>query len=298
MFSSNNDTLELSEILNYDSEIKIYTDYSFLQESSISDHCTNDPVKQEVSHWGLHSFKLVERQNWDRAIAQAANIIADYHPYLPDAPEYMTAAQACGWRDGLQGVDLRPRVYCNKLKQWVLVDSGAAVTVWPKTLCPPQVLDHNAPLALEAVNKTKLPTFGKMDIAIRIGRKTYNHRAVIADVEYPILGWDFVRHYKFSLQWNRFGDIELVDRKSNIRSPLQMKAVPHGTLLALCPTGKPPVHHQFKTYQQWAKVQEQKIEKTQVPVPTKYREILNWYPSVLKPNFTSDNMKHGIIRTT
>ena len=134
MFPNNHATSEIIESLNYENEDKIYTDYSFLQDSDSDEHVTNDPVKQEVSHWGLHSFKPIERQNWDRVIAHAANTIADYHPYLPDAPEYMTAAQACGWRDGLQGVDMRPRVYCNKLKQWVLVDSGAAVTVWPKTL--------------------------------------------------------------------------------------------------------------------------------------------------------------------
>ena len=69
------------------------------------------------------------------------------------------------------GTDSRPYLKDPSTGYWMLVDTGAVVTVWPKSDYPDAELDVT--LLLEAVNKTRIPTFGKRVRNFKIGRKTY-----------------------------------------------------------------------------------------------------------------------------
>ena len=66
--------------------------------------------------------------------------------------------------------DKRPYLYDKQLKHRQLVDSGAAVSVWLTRLLPDAVL--NKGVALQAVNQSRLVTYGKATIVFKISRKT------------------------------------------------------------------------------------------------------------------------------
>ena len=67
-----------------------------------------------------------------------------------------------------------------KSERWMLVDTGAVVTVWPKADFPEAKL--NEKLCLQAVNRSKIPTYGTLIMDYKIGRKTYRHEVILADV--------------------------------------------------------------------------------------------------------------------
>ena len=47
-----------------------------------------------------------------------------------------------------------------------------------------------------------------------------------ADVDFPVLGWDFVRHHKINFVWNEWGDITLQDPRAEISKTLEFKSIP------------------------------------------------------------------------
>ena len=72
-----------------------------------------------------------------------------------------------------------------------MLDTGSAVTAWPKSAYPDAKVD---PLCrLKAVNQSKIQTYGSVTRQIRIGRKTYNKKVIIADIPAPIIGWDMIK---------------------------------------------------------------------------------------------------------
>ena len=70
---------------------------------------------------------------------------------------------------------------------------------------------------------------------VKINNKAYSHSVLIADVEQPILGFDFIWRYKISIIWNRQGELEIFDLKSDVRAPLTVHKVSEGTPLNLAP---------------------------------------------------------------
>ena len=123
--------------------------------------------------------------------------------------------------------DIRPQVQDQIKKEFLLLDSGAQLSVWPKSRVPGAVLDPY--VSIRAVNKSKILTYGKKEISVRFGRKQYNHTVIIADVDRPVLGWDFCKKFRLSLLWTIYGDLVLWDRIANITVPLQVTANKAGT---------------------------------------------------------------------
>ena len=83
--------------------------------------------------------------------------------------------------------DIRPHLRDLNSQRWILVDSGATASVYPRALANKAVPD-SVP-ALKAANGTPMATYGKKVVKIRIGKNL--HIAVncfIADVKNPILG--------------------------------------------------------------------------------------------------------------
>ena len=75
-----------------------------------------------------------------------------------------------------------------------LVDTGAEVSVIPPSRierkCPP------ANLTLHAVNNSPIATYGTRSLTLNLGlRRTFRWVFILADVEKPILGADFLRHF-------------------------------------------------------------------------------------------------------
>ncbi len=79
-----------------------------------------------------------------------------------------------------------------------LVDTGSEVSVIPLTLSkcksPPDKL------TLIAVNSTPITTYGKQSLTLNLGlRRSFAWIFIIADVQRPILGADFLRHFGLSV---------------------------------------------------------------------------------------------------
>ena len=143
-------------------------------------------------------------------------------PTVLPPPDTLPSLEAFGWEPGAHGVDLRTHVYDHVTQEWLLVNSGSQITAYP-----PEPGDQEDPhMCLKAVNGTKIKCFGYKKIEVRIGRKTYGFQAVKAQVESPVLGWDFVTHHRLNLIWNDEGELTINDRKSNSNTKLKYKALP------------------------------------------------------------------------
>ena len=118
--------------------------------------------------------------------------------------EVIPSVFATNWPDGLRGQDLRPKMVDGFGVRYLL-DSGSMTSV-----VKPEPGDRLDPsIRLQAVDGTPFPAFGRREIEIKIGRKLYKISAVIAKVQTPILGWDFIRKYKLDWIWGDFGDLYL-----------------------------------------------------------------------------------------
>ena len=79
----------------------------------------------------------------------------------------------------------------NKCKY--LIDTGAAVSVLPKS-CANRTDTGSLPLV--AANNTTITTYGTSKCVVDIGlKREYDWTFIIADIEQPIIGADFLIHY-------------------------------------------------------------------------------------------------------
>ena len=88
-----------------------------------------------------------------------------------------------------------------------LVDTGAEVSVLPPT--PTERQHPSSHFELHAANRTPIATFGQRLMSLNLGlRRRFNWVFIVADVEQPLLGADFLQH--FHLQVDLHGK-QLVD---------------------------------------------------------------------------------------
>ena len=122
-------------------------------------------------------------------------------------------------------VDIRPHIWDPVLRQFILCDSGSQVSAFP-----PDPGDQPVPgQFLKAANGSRMACFGYKDITFKIGRKQYDFKIIKAQVESPIIGWDFMDRHKLDLRWNDEDKITIYDRKSKVSSVLHFKPVPKQT---------------------------------------------------------------------
>lgn len=81
---------------------------------------------------------------------------------------------------------------CNKF----LVDTGAEVSVIPPTHKDKQNRNRFERIHLYAANSTRIATYGERRLSLNLGlRRAYEWTFIIADVQQPILGADFLERY-------------------------------------------------------------------------------------------------------
>ena len=157
------------------------------------------------------------------------SIAENVDPFQADLPigTVVRAVDALDWKVGQRACDIRPRLYDKTAKVNRLLDSGSQISVTKKR--PEDKIDNS--FRLIAVNGSKITTYGVRDIEVKIGRKEYKIPAVICDVPQEILGMDFINKFKLNFEWDDFDQSELylVDRKAQIRAPLQVVTVPIDT---------------------------------------------------------------------
>ena len=159
----NNNDVALISFDNFsDSNEKIYADFSFLSNSVSETPSTNREP------WGEYQQQPLCQIEWTKQVQVAAIAAANTpDPRPPDK------------------TDMRPHVRDRRSRLWVMLDSGAAISIWPRREYPdlPQ-----AQSSLVAVNGSRISTFGTKDISLDLEGKQYRHRFVIADVQSPIIG--------------------------------------------------------------------------------------------------------------
>lgn len=141
-----------------------------------------------------------------------------------------------------------------------MIDTGAEVSVLPPTNLDKK---NSSPYTLQAVNKSKISTYGEKSMTIDIGlRRTYKWIYIIADVPLPILGADFLRHFSLivDMKNRKLVDsqttLEISGNKTSVISPRPMFSIP---------------------------------EKDDV-----YRSLLNQFRDITRPNFKETAIKHTI----
>ena len=88
-------------------------------------------------------------------------------------------------------------IYDSNTKLTYLVDTGASFS-----LIPPQSddLTPDTVSGLEAANGTPIKTYGEQLLKLTIGlRREFRWPFIVADVSFPILGMDFLRHHELAL---------------------------------------------------------------------------------------------------
>ena len=143
-------------------------------------------------------------------------------PEAGEVPEELPAFQAVNHERGEMGVDFRPHIYDPVMKKFILCDSGSQVGAFP-----PDPGDKPVPnLFLKAANGTKIVCYGYKDIEIKINRKKYPFKIIKAQVESPIVGWDFMKVHKLDLRWDDNDNITICDKKSKASTILHLKKIP------------------------------------------------------------------------
>ena len=308
------DDIELMDFLQkYDT---IYTNFDFLLEDETDFSVESMPTSKP---WGIHASKPVAQSSWEAAVASIVDDIdipirfdtGDISRRFDTLPPHLAHLAGTTWQ-GLVANDIRPRVEDSITNEWLLIDSGAMLTVYPRSRYSNAEIDENR--SIRAINRSRIHTYGQTAIQIRIGRKTYNHIAIIADVDQPVLGWDFCKKYLLSLVWNEWGDLELWDPKAKIKAPLQMSSDRNGPRLAGCaisehfPQSLPQIsalnelfatesQEIVKSFQQWSALQKQKgnNENDLKAVPDNYKALLSKYPSILDCDFKKAEVRHGVV---
>ena len=150
--------MSVEQILNIESDNpdKIYTDFSFLTNDCFSpietDTAGSPPSGSGQQVWGVHESKPVQQTAFEKHLQELLDSVADYSPYMKEL-DLISEIEDSQY-------DSRPRVFDGKSKLWVLVDSGAAVSVLPYSMSLTYAgQEPESHRALEAVNGTRLKTY-------------------------------------------------------------------------------------------------------------------------------------------
>ena len=253
--------------------------------------------------WGIHKTKPEAQTDWENLTKTAidsaifSNIDALYPSFHVGKHRKIPNIFKCSGCGTHKGADIRPKVYDRHSKKWLLVDSGAMVSVFPKHYYPHAKIDHTT--TLQAVNKSCISTYGSVKRNISFNnKKTYSQEVLIADIDEPVIGWDMIFQYKLNLVWSKNGkECTLVDRKAGISSKLKLEQVTPDTRLNLAPidiaTNDP---QKYNTFQKWSQAQAAKANQgiRPPPIPTEFKALLDEYPDIQKLDFHADTPKHGV----
>ena len=146
----------------------------------------------------------------------------------------------------------------NKCKY--LIDTGAAVSVLPKS-CANRISDADC-LPLVAANNTTINTYGNSKRVVNVGlRRDYPWTFIVADVQRPIIGADFLIHYNL-----------LVDLRSRCLRDMRTGLAIPASLSSIRPLSLNRVD----------------------TVHNEYTKLLGQFPELTHPTTKGETIKHGI----
>ena len=146
-------------------------------------------------------------------------------------------------------------------KRRFLIDTGAEVSV-----VPPTSLDRSHPrhgFQLQAANKSTIATFGERSLTLDVGlRRTCQWIFIIADVQQPILGADFLRHFNLMVDMRH---CRLLDATTNVTvNGIASKAQSVSPMFAQIDTHSP------------------------------YHPLLAEFPTITQPSYEDKAVKHDV----
>ena len=145
----------------------------------------------------------------------------------------------------------------NKCKY--LIDTGAAVSVLPKS-CANRISDADC-LPLVAANNTTINTYGNSKRVVDVGLKCdYPWTYIVADVQQPIIGADFLIHYNL-----------LVDIRSRCLRDMRTDLAISASLSSIRPLSLNRVN----------------------TVHNEYTKLLGQFPELTRPMTKGETFKHG-----
>ena len=256
--------------------------------------------------WGSYPAKPVAQQQWEMQVAAAVAPVAEDDPFKPfPEPSVVSASEAMNWVPGSKGLETRPRLFDGVTKTHMLCDTGSMVSIFPRT----EQDKLSKSCILRAVNGSSIKTFGKKEVTLRLGRKTYKLDVVIAEVDQPIIGWDFISRYKLDFEWGQFDDLYLVDKRANIKHTLSCVTIPFQSLpqtAALIDLSNSSGDRSFLDPQSVAfevasmklfgpekEIEENLLDKQ----PQVIQEMFKKFPGILSQSFQNSSAKHGVIHS-
>ena len=91
-------------------------------------------------------------------------------------------------------MDVRPKIFDQNSKRFILVDTGASRSVWPRADFPNKQIDPFK--ALRAVNNSTINTYGVQNIRVQISKKfNFCHDFILSEISQPVIGWDWLDGY-------------------------------------------------------------------------------------------------------
>ena len=84
------------------------------------ERCQNNWSDKNV--WSCYTSKPHCQVQFEQAVSQAVESIAEDNPYLKVEPGEIAAISALNHKPGAYGLDIRPKVFDNKQKVWTLLD--------------------------------------------------------------------------------------------------------------------------------------------------------------------------------
>ena len=258
--------------------------------------------------------------SWNSLVVSALEVAAEVDPYESDLPlgSVVRAVDALNWKVGRRNCDIRPRLLDKASGKNRLVDTGSQISVTMKG--PEDKIDQS--IKLVAVNGSKIATYGVKEVTIKMGRKAYRIPAVVCDVQQDILGMDFINKYHLNFEWDEFdrSELYLVDKKAQIREPLQVVTVPTDTVRVnyLAADGGGPsepchspgvqtglrsvedneaIAFQVACVKQLGESKEKKKKSINEQLQAhseEYVKLIKSYPQLLEPSFRKGEPDHGV----
>lgn len=172
----------------------------------------------------------------------------------------------CKYVSSIDGDCYRLFVFDHKSKRWILIDTGSVISIWPKSA--KVIISKPTNYDLIAANGTKINNYGETfhepDLDLR---RSFPFTFVVADVEYPIIGADFLSKYDLLPDIRRNKLMDNVT-KFSIRGHKRVADIRHITMIS----GN--------------------------NLDDKVKLLLQKYPNVCKPNLSLDvkhNVEHHIV---
>lgn len=126
-----------------------------------------------------------------------------------------------------------------------LIDTGANISV----ICKPhrKSITPNQQYKLYAANGSKINTYGEKTLSINLGlRRNFVWTFIVADVSQPIIGADFLEHYKILVD---LAGNKLIDRVTELTTPAGLSRATHHSIRSIDAGVKPQVKQILEKYE-------------------------------------------------